>query len=284
MSEGSLRVGPSQFLVELNERIERGSELLNAHIDSQSQLKDVRDSYYTWDEYNTQLLRRRFSSEELVRKYVNSIFFGVAYERSLAEQVVELHEDIQSKIRRLRSIAEQVPLLELDASVVTAMSMESTPSIVESEPSGIEIFVVHGRNDAVKLEVTDFVERLVERRPVILHEHASEGRTLIEKLEHYGNSAGFAIVILTGDDEGRMRGSEDLALPRGRQNVVLELGYFMARLGRSRVILLYESDVELPSDMTGIVYTRLDAGGGWKLTLAKELKAAGISIDVNRAI
>jgi len=270
--------------VELNERIERGSELLNAHIDSQSQLKDVRDSYYTWDEYNTQLLRRRFSSEELVRKYVNSIFFGVAYERSLAEQVVELHEDIQSKIRRLRSIAEQVPLLELDASVVTAMSMESTPSIVESEPSGIEIFVVHGRNDAVKLEVTDFVERLVERRPVILHEHASEGRTLIEKLEHYGNSAGFAIVILTGDDEGRMRGSEDLALPRGRQNVVLELGYFMARLGRSRVILLYESDVELPSDMTGIVYTRLDAGGGWKLTLAKELKAAGISIDVNRAI
>jgi predicted nucleotide-binding protein len=143
---------------------------------------------------------------------------------------------------------------------------------------------VHGHDDARKLEVARFIEAVTAQRPVILHEQANEGRTIIEKLEHYAAEARFAIVLLTADDEARRQGSEDALIPRGRQNVVLELGYFLAALSRSRVVLLYESDVELPSDMSGVLYVRLDEAGGWKMALAREMQATGIVVDINRAL
>jgi predicted nucleotide-binding protein len=71
---------------------------------------------------------------------------------------------------------------------------------------------------------------------------------------------------------------------RARQNVILEVGYFIGLLGREKVTVLYRGDVELPSDMLGIVYTNLDESGGWKLALAKELKQGGYEIDLNKLI
>jgi predicted nucleotide-binding protein len=85
---------------------------------------------------------------------------------------------------------------------------------------------------------------------------------------------------LTPDDVGG-KGPDDLA-PRARQNVILELGYFIGRLGRDRVCALKSGELEVPSDFAGVVYQSLDSGGGWKLPLARELKAAGYSIDWER--
>ena len=70
---------------------------------------------------------------------------------------------------------------------------------------------------------------------------------------------------------------------RARQNVVFELGFFIGALGRSRVAVLYEDGVELPSDMNGILYTILDAQGAWRIGLGRELRAAGFAVDLNRA-
>lgn len=70
---------------------------------------------------------------------------------------------------------------------------------------------------------------------------------------------------------------------RARQNVVFELGYFTGRLGRKMVCTLYEEGVETPSDYHGIVYIPLDSAGTWRILLARELKAAGFEIDLNRA-
>jgi predicted nucleotide-binding protein len=98
----------------------------------------------------------------------------------------------------------------------------------------------------------------------------------MEKFEAHAD-VGFAIVLLTPDDVG---GSKDgIQSPRPRQNVILELGYFIGRLGRSRVSALRVGDLELPSDILGIVWTPFDAAAGWKLGLAKELEAAGHSFD-----
>ena len=91
------------------------------------------------------------------------------------------------------------------------------------------------------------------------------------------------MILLTGDDEGGIRGSGNYH-PRARQNVVFELGFFVAALGRSRVAVLYEEGVELPSDMSGVLYTPLDAGGAWKLALARELRAANLDVDLNRVV
>jgi predicted nucleotide-binding protein len=141
--------------------------------------------------------------------------------------------------------------------------------------------LVHGHDEAARETVARFLER-AGIEPVILHEQASQGKTVIEKLEHYG-AVGFAVVLLTPDDEGReIAGAEQLR-PRARQNVVLELGYFIGKLGRDRVCALHRGDVDIPTDYLGVLYVRID-DGGWQLSLAKELRAAGFDIDMNKVI
>ncbi len=123
----------------------------------------------------------------------------------------------------------------------------------------------------------------LDMEPIILHEQPSKGQTLIEKIEH-NSDVGFAVVLLTGDDLGCMKGETDNLKPRVRQNVVFELGYFFGLLGRKRVCALYESGVELPSDIQGLVYVQLDDPGHWKTSLAQELRAAGFDIDLTKLI
>ena len=146
---------------------------------------------------------------------------------------------------------------------------------------GQEIFIVHGHDHFIKQTVARFIENL-GGKIIILHEKPNKGQTIIEKFEHYSN-VGFAIVLMTADDEGKSNRSQAY-LPRSRQNVILELGYFMAKLGRNRVCALYEKGVEIPSDILGVLYIEVDSEGMWKLKLAKELKAGGIEIDMNKII
>lgn len=63
---------------------------------------------------------------------------------------------------------------------------------------------------------------------------------------------------------------------------LFELGFFVGRLGRDRVALLVEPGVEIFSDFHGVVHHELKQGGGWELGLAKELRAAGLDVDLNR--
>ncbi|WP_312865064.1 TIR domain-containing protein [Rhizobium leguminosarum] len=69
---------------------------------------------------------------------------------------------------------------------------------------------------------------------------------------------------------------------RARQNVIFERGYFAGKLGRGRVCLLRKGEVEIPSDLFGIIYTDMDPTDGWKTALLKELKAAKLDFDPSR--
>lgn len=143
------------------------------------------------------------------------------------------------------------------------------------------VFVVHGHDEASKHEVARFLERL-DLNPIILHEQADRGRTIIEKfLDH--SRVGYAVVLLTADDLGGSKGSPTQK-PRARQNVILELGYFIGALGRGKVCALRAEGVEVPSDLAGVLYVDLDAGGAWKLRIAREMKAAGLDLDLNRVV
>lgn len=144
------------------------------------------------------------------------------------------------------------------------------------------VFVVHGHDDSILHQVMRILTQ-VGLEGVVLREQASEGRAIIEKLEHY-SEVGFAVILMTADDMGGSTEQTSLgkSQPRARQNVILELGYFAAKLTRKRICVLKEADVEAPSDILGIVYTEIDRAGAWKLTLGKELKAAGYSIDLNQ--
>lgn len=144
-----------------------------------------------------------------------------------------------------------------------------------------DVFIVHGHDEAAKHEVARFIDKL-GLRPIILHEQASGGsKTVIEKFEHFSDVS-FAVILLTPDDTGAPASQPTKTRLRARQNVILELGYFMGKLGREKVYALYKSDVELPSDYAGVLYILMDVKGAWKQDLAREIKQAGIHIDINK--
>jgi predicted nucleotide-binding protein len=141
-----------------------------------------------------------------------------------------------------------------------------------------EIFVVHGRNEGIKAEVSNFL-RKVDIKPIILHEQVNKGKTVIEKFEEYSN-VDFAIVLFTADDTGKFKEDEEYEL-RARQNVIFEAGYFIGKLGRKNTIILYEYELQIPSDLNGYIYIPLDPHKRWHLDLTKELNAAGFDIAIN---
>lgn len=141
-----------------------------------------------------------------------------------------------------------------------------------------KVFIVHGRDNEAKQEVARFLSDL-GLEPIILHEQANSGMTIIEKIERYTNDADFALVLYTPCDLGRGVYETKFALrSRARQNVVFEHGYLMAKLGRENVCALVKGDIETPNDISGVVYVPLDGFGGWKNEVAKELKACGYVI------
>jgi len=106
------------------------------------------------------------------------------------------------------------------------------------------------------------------------------GLTIIEKFEKHASIHAFAVVVATADDVGGVR-SEELN-PRARQNVIFEAGFFVGTLGRDQVVILHAEGVELPSDLSGIIYIPLDLANAWRTKLGKEMRAAGINVDLNQ--
>ena len=143
-----------------------------------------------------------------------------------------------------------------------------------------KIFVVHGHDNEMKQTVARFLERL-DFEAIILHEQASGGDTIIEKFER-NSDVSYAVVLLSPDDVGAEKDKKDELQSRARQNVVLELGYFIGRLGRSHVCPLVRGPIETPSDFHGVVYVPFE-GEDWKFHLVKELKHLGFDIDANKA-
>jgi predicted nucleotide-binding protein len=154
-----------------------------------------------------------------------------------------------------------------------------------SQPNAKEIFVVHGHDEVMKVNVARTLEKL-GLSPIILHEKPNQGRTIIEKFTDY-SGVGFAVVLLSADDLGRLASSPPENLrPRARQNVIFELGFFIGRLERGRVLALHAAvdGFEFPSDYSGVLFVPFDSSGRWQFDLVKELKAAGYDVDANLLI
>ena len=146
-----------------------------------------------------------------------------------------------------------------------------------------KVFVVHGRDEGTKHAVARFLEQS-GLKPVILSEQPDEGLTVIEKFEKHAKKVGFAVVLLTPDDVGALKCEESNLKPRARQNVILELGYFISCLGRDKVCALIKGDVETPSDYHGVIYIPMDDHGGWQKQLVRNMKAVGFDVDANFAL
>jgi hypothetical protein len=189
----------------------------------------------------------------------------------------------------LLDLFREIELLVTDALLDDAASDPSQQghgenSEISSEPDpgssaavGTKVFIVHGHDQGAKHEVARFIERL-KLEAIILQEQPNQGRTIIEKFEECADEVGFAVVIMTPDDTMAAPSSS----MRARQNVIYELGYFAGRLRRGRTCVLRKGDVEIPSDLSGVIYIELDPYEGWTGKLVKELKAAAFEIDTDR--
>jgi predicted nucleotide-binding protein len=147
----------------------------------------------------------------------------------------------------------------------------------QADSNSRKVFLVHGHAEEPKQTVAAFL-RSVGLDVVILHEQANRGQTIIEKFEKHSD-VHFAVVLLTPDDAGASVQHPEQTRRRARQNVILELGYFLAKLGRNNVCCLYVDRVESPSDYDGMLYVPYDEGGAWRSKLMKEFSAAGIQVD-----
>ena len=153
-----------------------------------------------------------------------------------------------------------------------------TPPPIQASPGEFntsQIFIVHGHDEIPKLEVANFITSL-GLEPIILHMQASEGRTIIEKIEHYSN-VGFGIVLYTPCDVGSKAGALE-GHYRARQNVVFEHGYLIGKLGRPRVAAIVKGEIETPNDISGVVYIPFDQSNQWQQSLITEMRSAGYRV------
>jgi len=274
--EPELLVAREEAAAKLDDRIAKGRDIFQREVRSVGEIGKLDDDYDKWNAYNSELLLRLFTTDKLSMEYRRTgalVVSMVMGEPSHAQRVVGIKGYISAKISALESIKERLELFPIAVGVRTAAAVSAARERTN------RAFIVHGHDEAVREKVARLLQRLgVE--PIILHEQASEGRTLIEKLEHYSD-VDFAVVLLTPDDVGSSKQDLQNLQPRARQNVILELGYFAGMLGRKRVCALFQGPLETPTDYVGVVYVPLDSGGGWQLTLARELRAAGFDIDLN---
>ena len=163
-------------------------------------------------------------------------------------------------------------------------SGKTSPKAIKpkGKPDMTKVFIVHGQDETAKLDVARFIEKL-GFEAIILHEQVSSGKTIIEKIEEFSN-VGYGVVLYTPCDLGAKKGDDKILQARARQNVVFEHGYLIAKLGRRNVCALVKGEIEIPNDISGVVYVPLDDHKAWRLELAKELRNAGYNVDMNLII
>jgi predicted nucleotide-binding protein len=191
--------------------------------------------------------------------------------------VDELQHGIAERQRRAVVLLEQaIKGPEEEIAYRGEQSSQAAEIASQSHPNN-KVFLVHGRDDAAKNAVALFL-RAIGLNPIILHQRPNGGRHLLTKFREEAEGAGFAVVLMTADDEGGLAGATD-RWPRARQNVVFELGFFIGKLGPANVAALVKGDVEKPSDFDGIAYIPFDASNHWKTDLARELQHAKVPFD-----
>lgn len=147
-----------------------------------------------------------------------------------------------------------------------------------------KVFIVHGRNTIMRDQVTSVLGRL-KMDWVVLESEINGGSTIIEKFLENAQHCRYAIILFSADDLGKLNSENEPLKFRARQNVVLELGFFLAQAGRKNLFILHELNkhIENPSDFNGIVHEVLDDYGAWKGKLIKEMKRSGMYIDPSLA-
>lgn len=261
-------------------------QLLRVQRDKAKQMLENRPitsaTMQTWETITRDVLSRSFgTSSPNVSSVMNVGQYAFAFGNGTEHEWEQ--QRAKDTTTRLEIIDGLIELLMSNSALEKTGSLVSNPSQNESVQLGNRVFLVHGHNEVAIHETARFLERF-DLDVTILREQPNSGRTIIEKFIDFSDVA-FAVILLTGDDRGgKIDETYENQKPRARQNVVLELGFFLGKLGRKRVCALYQDGVDIPSDYSGVLFIPLDKNGAWQMSLARELKSAGLDIDMNNAL
>lgn len=161
-------------------------------------------------------------------------------------------------------------------------STDLTPAV--SDDVFVEkVFLGTGSDKEANQPVARFIEKL-GFKVIILDEQPNQGRTRIEKFENCLDNVNFAVILLTPDDIGKSKDEQGKPKFRPSQDSIAILVACMIHLGRDRTCCLYKGELELPSTMDGIILTPMDPHSGWELKLVREMKAAGLPVELKKVI
>lgn len=269
-----LTISKPDFKKAINERKTIGSELL-LKINSQNiNFEELDREFARWNDYNIEFLKQSFDNpkNEYWDNYCSAglTYFGEINRRKEGNRIVSLNNYLEDKLEDLTKLENKSVLIKSKATEIVKKNKTLSKK---------EVFIVHGHDNEAKIKAARFVEKL-NLKPIILHEQASSGKTIIEKIESYSD-VGFGIVLYTPCDVGAVK-KENLDLKdRARQNVIFEHGFLIGKIGRENVCALVKSEIETPNDISGVVYIEMDKGDAWQFQLAKEMKNSGYEIDMN---
>jgi predicted nucleotide-binding protein len=271
---------------QLTERTDQGQQLLllvrKAHTSTAraqalnpeevDALADLWERYRRWHMFNGTWINKNLGGEAAseFRRQKQYIWTRQDHWRMILDF---LREMIPAEISLLESIHDRLPLWvpNPEASASGNRAARVSPNT--------PIFIVHGSDTLRAESVAHTVASATGRKTIILRDEPHLGRTLIEKFEQHAADVAYAVIILTADDKGARADQEDTR-PRGRQNVIFEMGYFYGLIGRRNVSVLISTGVEKPSDMDGIAYINFDDDRAWRTELLRELRHAGIDVEL----
>ena len=225
------------------------------NVENQISIGNLHSKFRAWARVSMDIFKEKCNKDELDELYYE-------YERVL----FALSSDYNNDDTNREYDGPVLPLVINGFSALIGELKGIKESALVLNKSGNRVFIVHGRDDDLRDSVRDYVEAM-ELEPVVLKDEVNEGRVLFEKFIDESNDAGFAIILMTADDYGGLKGSN--SSPRARQNVVFEYGYFVGKLGRKNVCVIMDSGVDCPTDLSGVV--RIDSSD-WKSDLRRELR------------
>lgn len=241
----------------------------------QSRVTTDGNAFITWKNRVELFLNRRYGSNSLeFQKFKKISFYRIDFEERNGLTLVDHWPECRKGLHIARDLlnALLVDLKDEDKAIPN-----NTPQ--NQLLNYQKVFIVHGHDGELKEAVARLIEKQQNIEAIILSEKANRGKTIIEKIEKHSDVGG-AICLFSADDLGREKnGKEEQS--RARQNVVFEAGYFMGKLGRDHVVLLADQGIEMPSDLSGVVYTNTR---NWKFDLLRELNEMGYSVDMNKLL
>jgi len=142
----------------VEERLTSGRELLALNIQDEATLDKARQQYYSWDDYNRDLLWKLIGSKPFVDGYVDNFAFWSG-PSSLPQEIQNFRNDVQNKLRRLESVRDRLHLFEPETPTpVLAVHDE------ELRGRTADLLTAAGNYDRVIREATTILEDRIRRK------------------------------------------------------------------------------------------------------------------------